>query len=77
MDITELFAVSFRRLALEGQPEIGSTIAYEDTASPTGWDFGVVKMIDRSIERLNYVVASPTGWLVVNRGRVFRWWSLA
>lgn len=74
MDTQKLSEPTFRKSSLAGEPGVGATVAYEDVASPTGWDLGVVKRIDRSVDRLNYVLASATGWLVVNRGRVLRWW---
>ena len=74
MDSQRLSERTVRRGRQQGEPGPGYTIAFEDTASPTGWDLGVVKTIDRSVERLNYVLATATGWLVVNRGLVLRWW---
>jgi len=74
MDIQRLSERTFKSSRQEGEPGLGYTVAYEDTASPTGWDLGVVKIIDSTVERLNYVLATATGWLVVNRGRVLRWW---
>ncbi len=65
---------TFKRIPQEGEPSVGFTVAYEDESSPTGWDLGVVKRVDRSMERLNYLLVSASGWLVVNRGRVLRWW---
>ncbi|HEV8577636.1 MAG TPA: hypothetical protein VGX68_01030 [Thermoanaerobaculia bacterium] len=74
MNIQRLFEQTFRKSPQTGEPGIGSTVAYEDPVSPTGWDLGVVRIVDRSVERLNYILATPSGWLVVNRGRVLRWW---
>jgi len=34
-------------------------------------------MIDSTVERLNYVLATASGWLVVNRRRVLSWWPAA
>jgi len=77
MDIQRLSERTFTKRDRNGEPGLGCTVAYEDAASPTGWDLGVVKMIDSTVERLNYVLATASGWLVVNRGRVLRWWPAA
>jgi hypothetical protein len=77
MNLQRLSERTFRKSPQAGEPGVGSTVAYKDTASPTGWDLGVVKMIDCTVERLNYVLATATGWLVVNRGHVLRWWPAA
>jgi hypothetical protein len=77
MDIQRLSEPAIRKACQQGEPGVGCTIAYEEAASPTGWDLGVVKMIDPTVERLNYVLATASGWLVVNRGRVLRWWPAA
>jgi hypothetical protein len=74
MNIQTLLEQGFRRVPQDGELSIGFTVAYEDTASPIGWDLGVVKKVDRSQERLNYVLSTSSGWLVVNRGRVLQWW---
>jgi hypothetical protein len=76
MDIQRLSAPAFRKSSQTGEPSVGSIVAYEDTASPTGWDLGVVKMINRTVDRLSLVIATATGWLVVSPGRVIHWWPV-
>jgi len=77
MDISTLLQHSLAPSRQAGEPAVGFTVAYEDSVSPTGWDLGVVKMIDGSVERMSFVVASTSGWLVLNRGRILRWWPAA